>query len=148
MSLRADEISSLIEKQIQGFDESVELKETGRVISVGDGIARIYGLGNAMSGELLEFPGGRHDDRVDCVAYAVQVWRDRTKHLNAAEYVRGLAEVYKPSSPGPFGSGGNGSNHYSELPTLQPRDSRDIADVHPADRPARRRVRARDRWGA
>ena len=58
MSLRADEISSLIEKQIQGFEESVELKETGRVISVGDGIARIYGLENAMSGELLEFPGG------------------------------------------------------------------------------------------
>lgn len=58
MSLRADEISSLIEKQIQGFEESIELKETGRVISVGDGIARIYGLENAMSGELLEFPGG------------------------------------------------------------------------------------------
>jgi F-type H+/Na+-transporting ATPase subunit alpha len=58
VSLRADEISSLIEKQIQGFEESVELKETGRVISVGDGIARIYGLRNAMSGELLEFPGG------------------------------------------------------------------------------------------
>ena len=58
MSLRADEISSLIEKQIQGFEDSVELKETGRVISVGDGIARIYGLENAMSGELLEFPGG------------------------------------------------------------------------------------------
>lgn len=58
MSLRADEISSLIEKKIQGFDESIELKETGRVISVGDGIARVYGLENAMSGELLEFPGG------------------------------------------------------------------------------------------
>jgi len=58
VSLRADEISSLIEKQIQGFEESVELKETGRVISVGDGIARIYGLENAMSGELLDFPGG------------------------------------------------------------------------------------------
>lgn len=58
MSLRADEISSLIEKQIQGFDESIELKETGSVISVGDGIARVYGLENAMSGELLEFPGG------------------------------------------------------------------------------------------
>jgi F-type H+-transporting ATPase subunit alpha len=58
VSLRADEISSLIEKQIQGFEESVELKETGRVISVGDGIARVYGLENAMSGELLEFPGG------------------------------------------------------------------------------------------
>ncbi len=57
MKLRADEISSLIQKQIEGFDGGIELKETGRVISVGDGIARIYGLENAMSGELLEFPG-------------------------------------------------------------------------------------------
>jgi F-type H+-transporting ATPase subunit alpha len=58
VNLRADEISSLIQKQIEGFEGGIELKETGRVISVGDGIARIYGLGNAMSGELLEFPGG------------------------------------------------------------------------------------------
>ena len=58
MNLRADEISSLIQKQIEGFEEGIELKETGRVISVGDGIARIYGLGSAMAGELLEFPGG------------------------------------------------------------------------------------------
>jgi F-type H+-transporting ATPase subunit alpha len=57
VSLRADEISSLIQKQIEGFDGSIELKETGRVISVGDGIARIHGLENAMSGELLSFPG-------------------------------------------------------------------------------------------
>jgi F-type H+-transporting ATPase subunit alpha len=56
VNLRADEISSLIQKQIQGFEAGVELKETGRVISVGDGIARIYGLENAMSGELLQFP--------------------------------------------------------------------------------------------
>jgi len=58
VNLRADEISSLIQKQIEGFEEGIELKETGRVISVGDGIARIYGLGNAMAGELLAFPGG------------------------------------------------------------------------------------------
>jgi len=58
VNLRADEISSLIQKQIEGFEEGIELKETGRVISVGDGIARIYGLGSAMAGELLEFPGG------------------------------------------------------------------------------------------
>jgi len=58
VNLRADEISSLIQKQIEGFEEGIELKETGRVISVGDGIARIYGLGEAMAGELLEFPGG------------------------------------------------------------------------------------------
>jgi len=56
VSLRADEISTLIQKRIQGFEETVELKETGRVISVGDGIARIYGLENAMAGELLAFP--------------------------------------------------------------------------------------------
>jgi len=56
VSLRADEISSLLQKQIQGFEEDVELKETGRVISVGDGIARIYGLEKAMAGELLAFP--------------------------------------------------------------------------------------------
>ena len=58
MNLRADEISSLIQKQIAGFEEGVELKETGRVISVGDGIARIYGLENVMAGELLDFPNG------------------------------------------------------------------------------------------
>ena len=58
MNLRADEISSLIQKQIEGFEEGIELKETGRVISVCDGIASIYGLGEAMAGELLEFPGG------------------------------------------------------------------------------------------
>ena len=57
MSLRADEISSLIQRQIEGFEEGIELKETGRVISVGDGIARIHGLENAMAGELLSFPG-------------------------------------------------------------------------------------------
>lgn len=58
MNLRADEISSLIQKQIAGFAEGIELKETGRVISVGDGIARIYGLENVMAGELLAFPNG------------------------------------------------------------------------------------------
>ena len=58
MNLRADEISSLIQKQIEGFEEGIELKETGRVISGGDGIARIYVMGEAMAGELLEFPGG------------------------------------------------------------------------------------------
>jgi len=57
VSLRADEISSLIQKQIEGFESEIELKETGRVISVGDGIARIYGLENAMAGELVTFPG-------------------------------------------------------------------------------------------
>ena len=57
MQIRAEEISRIIQKQIEGFDASVELAETGTVISVGDGIARIYGLERCMAGELLAFPG-------------------------------------------------------------------------------------------
>ena len=57
MQIRAEEISQIIQKQIEGFDASVELAETGTVISVGDGIARIYGLEKCMAGELLAFPG-------------------------------------------------------------------------------------------
>ncbi len=57
MAIRAEEISEIIRKEIEGFKKEVELKEVGTVIAVGDGIARIYGLENAMSGELLEFPG-------------------------------------------------------------------------------------------
>jgi F-type H+-transporting ATPase subunit alpha len=55
--LKADEISQIIRQQIEGYDKQVEISETGTVISVGDGIARIYGLEKAMAGELLEFPG-------------------------------------------------------------------------------------------
>jgi len=50
------EISEIIKRQIEGFDAEVELAETGSVISVGDGIARIYGLERCMAGELLLFP--------------------------------------------------------------------------------------------
>jgi len=58
MQINIAEISSIIKKQIKDYDKRVEISETGTVISVGDGIARIYGLDNAMAGELLEFPGG------------------------------------------------------------------------------------------
>jgi F-type H+-transporting ATPase subunit alpha len=58
MPIRADEISEIIEKQIKDYDKKVEVSETGVVLSVGDGIARLYGLEKAMAGELLEFPDG------------------------------------------------------------------------------------------
>ncbi len=58
MQIRAEEISEIIKQQIQDYDKKVEVSETGTVISVGDGIARLHGLENAMAGELLEFPGG------------------------------------------------------------------------------------------
>jgi F-type H+-transporting ATPase subunit alpha len=58
MEIRAEEISEIIKKQIKGYGKDVEVAETGTIISVGDGIARIHGLDKAMAGELLEFPGG------------------------------------------------------------------------------------------
>jgi len=58
MHINADEISSIIEQQIRDFDHRVDAVETGTVLSVGDGIARVYGVQNAMSMELLEFPNG------------------------------------------------------------------------------------------
>jgi F-type H+/Na+-transporting ATPase subunit alpha len=58
MAIRPEEITAVIKKQIEGFAGSTELKEEGSVLQVGDGIARVYGLENAMSGELLELPNG------------------------------------------------------------------------------------------
>jgi F-type H+-transporting ATPase subunit alpha len=58
MDIRADEISRIIKEQIQGYETKVSVEETGTVLTVGDGIARVYGLDHAMAGELLEFPHG------------------------------------------------------------------------------------------
>jgi F-type H+-transporting ATPase subunit alpha len=57
MDIRADEISEIIKKQIEGYEAGIELSEVGQIITIGDGIARIYGLEKVMAGELLEFPG-------------------------------------------------------------------------------------------
>src|SRR4051812_18003892 len=56
--IRADEISRLLREEIENYEKAVNVAETGSVISVGDGIARIYGLENVMAGELIEFKGG------------------------------------------------------------------------------------------
>ncbi len=58
MKIKVEEITKIIKDEIKGFEKSVEVAEVGTVISVGDGIARIYGLENVMYGELLDFPGG------------------------------------------------------------------------------------------
>ena len=57
MKLRPEEISAIIKEQIKNYENKVELTDTGSVLKVGDGIASVYGLENAMAGELLEFPG-------------------------------------------------------------------------------------------
>ena len=58
MEIKVDEISKIIRQQIEGYEKQTDLAEVGTVISVGDGIARIYGLDKAMSGELLALPHG------------------------------------------------------------------------------------------
>src|SRR5712691_8182966 len=56
--IKADEIASVLRQQIEGFEGGVDVSEEGAVISVGDGIARVYGLENCMAGELLQLPHG------------------------------------------------------------------------------------------
>src|SRR4051812_18374794 len=58
MQIRADEISRILREQIKDFGKKVTVAETGTVLSVGDGIARVYGLEGALSGELVEFNNG------------------------------------------------------------------------------------------
>ena len=58
MEIRAEEISQIIRGQIKDYQKKVEMSETGIVLSVGDGVARVYGVENAMAMEMLEFPGG------------------------------------------------------------------------------------------
>jgi F-type H+-transporting ATPase subunit alpha len=57
MEIRPAEISEILKKQIASFDTDANVAETGQVLSVGDGIAQIFGLQNVMAGELVEFPG-------------------------------------------------------------------------------------------
>ena len=58
MSVQAAEISAILKEQIKNFGQEAEMAEVGRVLSVGDGIARVYGLDNIQAGEMVEFPGG------------------------------------------------------------------------------------------
>ena len=55
--IRADEISSILKQEIRNYNKNIDISETGSVVSVGDGVARVYGLETAMAGELVEFPG-------------------------------------------------------------------------------------------
>jgi hypothetical protein len=58
MDIRAAEISAILKQQIANFGTEAEVAEVGQVLSVGDGIARVYGLDSVKAGEMVEFPGG------------------------------------------------------------------------------------------
>src|SRR6267142_345152 len=76
MAIKSEEITSVIQKQLEGFEGKLELSEVGYVLSAGDGIARIYGLKKALAGELLELPNNvfgmvmnLESDTVGCVLF-------------------------------------------------------------------------------
>jgi F-type H+-transporting ATPase subunit alpha len=76
MAIQAAEISAILKGQIKNFGQEAEVAEVGRVLSVGDGIARVYGLDNIQAGEMVEFPGGirgmalnLETDNVGCVIF-------------------------------------------------------------------------------
>ncbi|MFM2366822.1 MAG: hypothetical protein RIR95_1430, partial [Pseudomonadota bacterium] len=58
MGIQAAEISAILKDQIKNFGKDAQVAEVGRVLSVGDGIARVHGLDNVQAGEMVEFPGG------------------------------------------------------------------------------------------
>ena len=58
MAIRAEEITNVIERELEGYQSSLDVEQVGTILKVGDNIATIYGLNAAMAGELLEFPGG------------------------------------------------------------------------------------------
>src|SRR5690606_6077980 len=58
MKFRADEIASVIQAEIEQYESQIDVREVGRVLEVGDGIARVYGLSGVMAGEMVEFPNG------------------------------------------------------------------------------------------
>src|SRR5512141_1336968 len=74
MRIQPQEVSTIIREQIERYKGELETASVGRVIQVGDGIARVYGLSEAMAGELIEFPGGVYgmahnleEDNVGCI---------------------------------------------------------------------------------
>ncbi len=76
MRIQPDEISSILKEKISNFKFEIDVAETGKVVQVGDGIARIYGMDNIMAGEMIEFPGGvvgmalnLEEDNVGCIIF-------------------------------------------------------------------------------
>src|SRR6056297_3671771 len=73
MTIQAAEISAILKEQIRNFGQEAEVSEVGRVLSVGDGIARVYGLDNIQAGEMVEFPGGMRGMALNLVVDSVGI---------------------------------------------------------------------------
>ena len=98
MAIQAAEISAILKDQIKNFGQDAEVAEVGRVLSVGDGIARVYGLDNVQAGEMVEFPGGIRGmalnleaDNVGIVIFGVRPRHQGRRHRQADQVHRGRA---------------------------------------------------------
>ncbi len=94
MQIKASEISQIIKDQIAGYESDIDLKETGTVLSVGDGIARVYGVENCQAMELLEFPGGifglalnLEEDNVGCAVLG------EVRHIKEGDIVKRTGKI-------------------------------------------------------
>ena len=89
MDIKPGEITDILKREIKEYDREIDVAETGTVLSVGDGIARVFGLEQAMAGELVEFPGGLSgmilNPEADNVGIAVM---RETTHVQEGEVVR------------------------------------------------------------
>ena len=97
MEIRAEEISQIIREQIKDYEKRIEVSETGTVLSVGDGIARVYGLEKAMAMEMVEFPGGIYglclNLEEDNVGVAVMGDVSEIKEGDVVKRTRRIAEI-------------------------------------------------------
>ena len=84
MGIQAAEISAILKDQIKNFGQEAEVAEVGRVLSVGDGIARVYGLDNVQAGEMVEFPGGIRGMALNLEADNVGVVDRKSTRLNSS----------------------------------------------------------------
>lgn len=94
MDIRADEISQIIRSQIEQYDQKVTVSEVGTVLNAGDGIARVYGLTQAMAGEMVDFPGGvkgivlnLEEDNVGCALLG------RYEHIREGDIVKRTGRI-------------------------------------------------------
>jgi F-type H+-transporting ATPase subunit alpha len=95
MQIKADEISQIIEDQIKNYEQKMEMTETGVVLSVGDGIAKVYGVENCMAMELLEFPGGTFGLALNLEEDSVGVaLLGEDTHINEGDTVKRTGRVF------------------------------------------------------
>jgi F-type H+-transporting ATPase subunit alpha len=94
MDIKPGEITDILKREIKEYDREIDVAETGTVLSIGDGIARVYGLENAMAGELVEFPGGVNgmvlNLEEDNVGIAVM---GETTHVKEGDLVRRTGRI-------------------------------------------------------